>query len=514
MLFRSLLTPRVHSIRYFCIIKNTNMNIYNLVLNIGGVAAVLSLLIIFVLKLHKSYIMTYLQSFCGVLFVFSGWVKAIDPMGTAFKMEQYFGEFESAFSETWMSFISPLFPALSSISIWFSVAMIVFEIVLGIALFIGYKPKLSAWLFFALVLFFTILTGFTYLTGYVPGGVNFFDFGNWGAYKASNMKVTDCGCFGDFIKLEPKISFFKDIALLFPSVYFVLRHNQMHTFLNSRKSGLVVFGSTAVLIVYCLYNFIWNEPHIDFRPFKNGANIAEIRAKEDQAQAQVKITAFSIKDKTSGQVFEVAYNDYMNNAEKYADKNKYEVLEQIKTEPSIPRTKVSEFEITNFDGEDFTDKYLANDNYHFMVISPKVKFSTASVKAMIQDSVFMMDSTDIQKPVRKFLKTINKEVSKTDFVWPSSFISDLKSMKPILDNATAKGYEASVVIGGISKEAAEDLAAETGIKAEYLTADDILLKTIIRSNPGLVLWKNGVILQKWHKRQLPGFAEIESSFIK
>jgi uncharacterized membrane protein YphA (DoxX/SURF4 family) len=227
------------------------MNITTLVLNIGIVAAVFSLLIIFALKKQKSYLMTYLQSFCGVLFVFSGWVKAIDPMGTAFKMEQYFGEFESAFSETWMSFISPVFPALSNVSIWFSVAMIVFEIALGIALLIGYKPKLSAWLFLALVVFFTILTGFTYLTGYVPGGVNFFDFGNWGAYKASNMKVTDCGCFGDFIKLEPKISFFKDIALLFPSVYFVLKHKQMHDFFTDKKAGwlmAVSFGTSLTLI--------------------------------------------------------------------------------------------------------------------------------------------------------------------------------------------------------------------------------------------------------------------------
>lgn len=509
-----LLTPCVIPIAYFCIIKINNMNITTLVLNIGIVAAVFSLLIIFALKKQKSYLMTYLQSFCGVLFVFSGWVKAIDPMGTAFKMEQYFGEFESAFSETWMSFISPVFPALSNVSIWFSVAMIVFEIALGIALLIGYKPKLSAWLFLALVVFFTILTGFTYLTGYVPGGVNFFDFGNWGAYKASNMKVTDCGCFGDFIKLEPKISFFKDIALLFPSVYFVLKHKQMHDFFTDKKAGWLMAVSTAGLILYCMYNFIWNEPHIDFRPFKNGANIAAIRAQEDKAQADVKIVAFSIKNKKSGKVVEVGFDEYMKNAEKYGDDTNYEVLEQIKTEASIPRTKVSEFEITDFDGVDYTEKYLANAKYHFMVISPKVKFSTESVKATVQDSIFRIDSSDVQKPVKMFLKMMNKEISKTNFIWPAGFIADLKTLKPILDEAVSKGQEVSVVIGGISKEAASDLAEETGIKAEYLTADDILLKTIIRSNPGLVLWKDGVILHKWHKKQLPTYAQIASTFIK
>ena len=87
-------------------------------------------------------------------------------------------------------------------------------------------------------------------------------------------------------------------------------------------------------------------------------------------------------------------------------------------------------------------------------------------------------------------------------------------MKPILDNAIAEGHEVSVVIGGISKEAAEDLALETGIKGSYLTADDILLKTVIRSNPGLVLWKDGIIIQKWHKNQLPAYESIKSTFLK
>jgi hypothetical protein len=260
--------------------------------------------------------------------------------------------------------------------------------------------------------------------------------------------------------------------------------------------------------------FIWNEPHIDFRPFKNGANIAAIRAQEDKAQADVKIVAFSIKNKKSGKVVEVGFDEYMKNAEKYGDDTNYEVLEQIKTEASIPRTKVSEFEITDFDGVDYTEKYLANAKYHFMVISPKVKFSTESVKATVQDSIFRIDSSDVQKPVKMFLKMMNKEISKTNFIWPAGFIADLKTLKPILDEAMSKGQEVSVVIGGISKEAASDLAEETGIKAEYLTADDILLKTIIRSNPGLVLWKDGVILHKWHKKQLPTYAQIASTFIK
>ncbi|MBK8699931.1 MAG: DoxX family protein [Saprospiraceae bacterium] len=495
------------------------MTISTLVLNIGIVAAIFTAIVGLLLKRQKSYLMTFLQSFCGILFIFSGWVKAIDPMGTAFKMEQYFGEFEATFSQTMFSFLSPVFPALASVSILFSVTMIVFEIVLGIMLLLGYKPKLSAWLFFGLVAFFTVLTGFTFLTGYVPAGINFFDFGHWGAYKASNMKVTDCGCFGDFIKLEPRISFFKDIALLLPSMYFLLRYKTMHELISMRKSGIIVGVSTVLLIAYCLYNFVLDEPHIDFRPFKNGADIAAQRVMEEKAQAEVQVKAFAIKDLASGNILEVPYAQYMADVEKYADKTKWEVVDQIKTTPSLPITKISEFEITDFDGVDFTDMFLSNPKNHFMVISPKVKFSTASKQVMVQDSIFAMDTVGLSKdnqPIveKKFLKAINKEMSKTDFIWPASFVSDLVSMREVLDKAKAAGSDVSVVVGGISADAAKDLAEETGISATYLTADDILLKTIIRSNPGLVLWKNGKLVQKWHKKKLPPFDEISVKYLK
>ncbi len=494
------------------------MTISGLVFNIGIVAIILTLVIGLALKKQKSYLMTFLQTFTGVLFIFSGWVKAIDPMGTAFKMEQYFGEFESLFSQTMFKFISPIFPMLSNISIWFSVGMIIFEIVLGIMLLVGIRPKLTAWLFFLLVVFFTILTGFTYLTGYVPSGSTFFDFASWGPYKASNMKVTDCGCFGDFLKLEPKISFMKDLVLLVPAIYFLFRHKDMHALLSKKWNSILMLASTLVLIIYCLNNFVWNEPHIDFRPFKNGANIAALRAEEKKAQAEVQITDFTLKSLVDGKTIDVPYKQYMADTT-YQDKSKWTVLEQIKTALRIPKTKISEFEITDFDGNDSTDLYISNPKNHFMVLSPKVKFKTGSIKSVVQDSIFKMDTVFMKdgkiKEVKKtFLNVMNKEISKTDFIFPESFLSDLKAMKPLLESAKKDGNDVSVVIGSFTKEAADDLAKETGIDAIFLAADDILLKTVMRSNPGMVLWKNGVIVQKWHKNKLPDYNTIKTQFIK
>ena len=186
-------------------------------------------MVYFLWQKSKNILITFLQSFCGALFIFSGWVKAIDPLGTAYKMEQYFAEFKVTFSQTSLSSEADIFPVMAEYAIVFAVIMIVLEIVLGIMLLFGIYQKITAWSFFLLILFFTFLTGFTYLTGYVPEGVNFFSFSQWGDYVETNMKVTDCGCFGDFIKLKPKVSFLKDIFLLVPAILFIVFNKNLFT---------------------------------------------------------------------------------------------------------------------------------------------------------------------------------------------------------------------------------------------------------------------------------------------
>ena len=161
------------------------MTLTTLLLYIGIAAVVLTGITKFVLRAGRSLPMSFLQNFVGALFLFSGYVKAIDPLGTAYKMEQYFAEFESTANGAGLEWLAPLFPWLSELSVGFSVFMIVLEIMLGMMLVLGAKPRLTVGLLFPIVAFFTVLTGFTYLTGYVPSGVNFFDFASWGAYDAS-----------------------------------------------------------------------------------------------------------------------------------------------------------------------------------------------------------------------------------------------------------------------------------------------------------------------------------------
>ena len=196
-----------------------------------------------VFKQNKSLWVSYLQNFCGAFFIFSGLVKVADPLGTSYKLVDYFTEFESTFSETWISFIAPMFPFFSEHSITVSLAVIILEIVLGVMLIIGAKNRLSAWLFFGIVFFFLFLTGYTALTGYVPEGVNFFSFGDWGAFDKNNMKVTDCGCFGDFIKLEPFLSFKKDVVLMVPAVIFLLKTKDMHSIFTAKTRNIITLAN-------------------------------------------------------------------------------------------------------------------------------------------------------------------------------------------------------------------------------------------------------------------------------
>lgn len=492
------------------------MTLTTVLINIGIVSVILTLFMIYGLKNTKSPVLSLLQNYCGVLFVFSGWVKAVDPLGTAYKMKDYFAEFESTFESTWMSFIAPIFPMLSEYVVAFSVFMIVLEIVLGLMLIMGHAPKWTAWIFFVLVLFFTFLTGFTYLTGYVPNEVNFFDFGQWAEFDKNNMKVKDCGCFGDFIKLVPFTSFMKDIFLLIPAFLFLVASKKMHVVFNKPVRAGILIISTIALLVYCINNYVWDIPHADFRPFKIGTNIPAVKAKEAAAMADVKITDWKMRHLETGEEIIVSNADYMGkdpnkNYKKY--KGVYKVIDQIRTEPSIEATKISDFVIEDFDANDMTEDILSNPEVNFLIVNYKLKGDVAMKKRMVQDTIFKIDTLDQVVPtiVKTIDSVVEKEETYKEYNWAPDYLEKHKKLKAFTDAAKAKGIATVMAIGGSDKAAimAFDSATQLGLK--YGTADDILLKTIVRSNPGIVMMKNGVVIDKWHIKKLPSLEKALKS---
>ena len=466
----------------------------------------------FWLKHKDSLAISFLQNWAGALFLFSGYVKAVDPLGTAYKMEQYFAEFQSTFADTGLNFLAPMFPFLAEYAVGFSVFMIVLEIILGLALIIGFRPKLTSWLFFIIVIFFTVLTGFTFLTGYVPSGVNFFTFGEWGPFAETNMKVTDCGCFGDFVKLEPFTSFLKDVALLVPAFIFVFFSRKMHQ-LDARDSMVtgavmtlpaaplmgsviplitaVVFGIGAWLskarsapasralaigiltvgtLVYCMSNYVWNLPGQDFRPFKVNTDVAAVKQAEMDAAAAVTTLGYKMINRADGTVKELTTDEFLKVYKDYPE-SEWE-YDQLVSEPAIKPTKISDFEMQDASGDDPIPALLEDKGYTFLIVAYKLKG----------------DKGD----------------------WKPGYLADWQDdVKPVMDNALAAGHKVFALTKFNDETTVADFAKAAGISYPFWYGDDIMLITIIRSNPGVVLMKDGMILGKWHHSKLPALGEME-----
>jgi uncharacterized membrane protein YphA (DoxX/SURF4 family) len=443
--------------------------------------------------------MQYLQAFVGILFIFSGWVKAIDPLGTAYKIKDYFDEFANAFEPTFFSFLSPIFHYLNNYIVTFSVGMIVFEIVLGFMILFGIYRKFATWAFFILLIVFTFMTGFTYLTGYVPSDNTFFDFASWGPYLKSNMKVTDCGCFGDFIKLEPKVSFIKDILLLIPGFIFLVFRKKMNVLLEGKKVFWLTLLATSATLLYCFSNFVWDIPHIDFRPFKEGVNINKQKLIEEEAQASVQVTGFLMENKKDpSKKMEVSMKDYANFTEEW------KVLDQIKTESKIPSTKISSFNLSDADGNEADYQILENTGKAVIIVAYKLYGNSTT------STVESVDTINIEDPSsgEVVTKLVSSEKKIVDFVADQFYTSYYaEKIVPYVNEAKKNGQDIFFLAGGVSAEELADFAADINMDATLLTADDILLKTIIRSNPGVMLMDKGVIVKKIHIRKLSKFID-------
>jgi uncharacterized membrane protein YphA (DoxX/SURF4 family) len=181
----------------------------------------------------------------GVLFLYSGFVKANDYVGFAYKLDEYFTVFGQHFPP--LKWFFDLFVPLSGPMAWF---ISVFEMALATALIVGWRMNLTAWLLMLMMVFFTILTGYSHVTG----------------------AVTDCGCFGDALKLEPWESFVKDIILTLVLVPLFLVRRSIPPFPNERIATILTaatFLFSGAFSYYCHENL----PMIDYRPYKDGVDL-------------------------------------------------------------------------------------------------------------------------------------------------------------------------------------------------------------------------------------------------
>jgi uncharacterized membrane protein YphA (DoxX/SURF4 family) len=174
----------------------------------------------------------------GILFIFSGLVKADDPLGLSYKMQEFF--------EVWN------FHLLDHLTLAFSILMIVFEIVAGVALLLGWRIRLFSWLLLLLIIFFTFLTGYAYLSG----------------------KVRECGCFGDCIPLTAGQSFAKDVILLLLIVFLFSVRSRIRPVLPSGASAAILTAATIFSFLFQWYVLI-HLPVVDCLPYKEKTNIPD-----------------------------------------------------------------------------------------------------------------------------------------------------------------------------------------------------------------------------------------------
>ncbi len=497
------------------------MTLISLILSFAIAAAILT----FFTRspVRRNFFISFLQYFAGVWFVFSGAVKAVDPSGTAIKMQQYFGEFERTLNGTFLAPFSHIFTWLDHYVLGFSIFVIVLEIILGVLIIIGHAPKTVTWIFLILNLFFLVLTGYTHLTAYVPSEVNFFDFSKWGEYVKTNMRVTDCGCFGDFLKLEPSVSFKKDLYILTPIAFLLLIFkSQFHVLFHRGIRRIIFIGSTLLTFAFCWYNTFLNEPVVDFRPFKPGVNILERKKAEEKALGDVKITDWKLKNTQTGELKTLSDADYMKSLKTYNETNGWKVLDQIKTEPAVAHSKISDFAVSDIKGDDVTETFLSEPNYMFVAVSFKMNSTESQVTVQIPDTVYKFDTLRLKvnkKDTFSVKKTLD-HVGKREEIYKSfAFDSDYrqqftKKINPLFEAAEKAGYKIAGLVPFDGQKKIDDFRHDTQSAYPFYTADNVVLETMMRSNPGVFLFKNGTIIQKWHINNLPTFSEIKERYLK
>ncbi len=345
----------------------------------------------------------------GLLFMFSGFVKAVDPLGSAYKFNDYFQAFH-------LEILKPF-------SLVLAIMLFTAEFISGFSVLSGYFQKKGIWGVMILMLIFTPLTLILAITN----------------------PVTDCGCFGDAIHLTNWQTFGKNIFLMIPAVILFTGRNQVRRIRTVKMESLIILIVTLLFIIFSLLNLRYLQL-FDFLPYKTGVNIPESMLIPEGKAADEYLTTFIYEKE--GVRKEFTLENYPANDSTWIFVDQKSKLIKKGFMPPI-----HDFSITTIEGEDLTDWILANRGYTILMVSTKLK------KA---------DKKDLDKGFELGLWC--KEKGMSFYVVTASGTDEVK------------GYSNGLTI---------------------CTADETTLKTIVRSNPGYMLLKEGSIYGKWSSANLP-----------
>lgn len=348
------------------------------------------------------------------VFVFSGFVKAVDPLGTEYKIRDY----AEAFG------LSALMPDF--VPLFVSVSLATLEFALGVFFFFGIRKRFATTCTLYLMAFMTLLTFCVAL----------FD------------PVTDCGCFGDALILSNWATFWKNIFLLIAAVSVFKWRNRILQFVSDNSQWLVALYTVFFILASSFYS-LRTLPIFDFRPYHIGANIPEGMSIPEDAKADV-IESIVVMEK-DGVRKEFTTANYPDTTWTFVD-IKNVVVERGYSPP------IEDFYIVELENEtDITQEVLSDENYLFLLVAYRID-----------------NASD----------------------------SNIDLINEIYDYSVDNGY-AFYCLTSSPWEEIELWKDKTGAEYPFCRSDEIALKTIIRSNPGLVLLKSGTVINKWSHNELP-----------
>ena len=355
----------------------------------------------------------------AVTFIFSGFVKAIDPIGTQYKLQDYLGAIG-------MAGILPNWTLLAV-----AVFLAAIEFCIGIFLLFAIQRRLISKLTVAFMAFRTMVTVWIVVAD----------------------PVKDCGCFGDALHLTNTETLIKNIVLLVCSLAIMYRPLAMFRFV-SKSNQWIVTNYTIVFILVSSGFSLYYLPIFDFRPYHIGVNIPRgMEIPKGAKLPQFKTTFIMEKN---GQRKEFTLDNYPDTSWKFIDSKTVQTSEGY-----IP--PIHDFSITdNKTGLDLTNSVLSHKGYTFLLIAPHLETA--------DDSNF----GDIDR--------LYEYAQSYDFPFYCLTASTTKAIKRWIDL--------------------------TGAEYPFCITDEAVLKTIIRSNPGLLLLKDGTIINKWSHNNLPNEAKL------
>ena len=356
----------------------------------------------------------------GVVFIFSGFVKAVDPTGGAIKIGDYLTSFG-------LDMLQP-FTVLASF------ALSAAEFAMGVCMLLGVYRRYNSFLVLLFMAFMTPLT----------------------LYLAIFNPVSDCGCFGDAVVITNWETFFKNLVLSAAAIMVFMNCGKMFQCFTYKVYWFVALFS----YFFCLGFAYWNYNHLpvmDFRPYKIGANIPSLMAIPDGApEDEYKYTFVYEKD---GVQKEFSLENYPQNDSTWTFvESKTELIKKGYEPP------VASFNIYNAEGDDVTDEILHNPQPVLLLIAPKLE------------------------------KADDEQIDEINGVYDY-----------------ALEYEMPFYcVTGSSPEMIDEWSDNTGAEYPFRMADEVLLKTIVRSNPGLVLLKDGIVMGKWHYNDIPDEEHVKA----